>query len=61
MQDAIDFMNEHHTPVDRFWVQRFVERNQAVLGFQKARFFETERHEVSEEDIKRYFEALTIH
>jgi hypothetical protein len=38
-----------------------VERNQTVLGFQKARFIETERDDVSEEEIQRYFEALTIH
>jgi hypothetical protein len=38
-----------------------VERNEAVLSFQKERFLEKERHKVSEEDIKRYFETLTIY
>jgi hypothetical protein len=60
-QGAIDFMNEHHIPGDRFWVRRFLGRNQAVFSFQKERFLGKERHEVSEEDSKRYFEALTTH
>jgi hypothetical protein len=54
-------MNEQHTLEDRFWIKRFVERNQAVLGFQKARFVEKEADDVSKEEIQRYFEALTIH
>jgi hypothetical protein len=58
IQGANDFVNEHHAPEDRFWVKRFVERNQAVVSFQKTRFFEEERHEVSEEDIERHFEEL---
>jgi hypothetical protein len=61
VQDAVDFINEHHTPGGRFWVKQFMEREQAALSFQKARFLKKERHEASEEDIKRYFEALTIH
>jgi hypothetical protein len=60
MQDVIDFMDEHHTSVDRFWMKRFMERNQAVLSFRKARFLEKERHEMPEDDIERYCEALTI-
>jgi hypothetical protein len=54
-------MNKQHTLEDRFWIKRFLERNQAVLGFQKARFVEKERDDMSEEDIQRYFEALTMH
>jgi hypothetical protein len=61
VQEATDFLNERHTLVDRFWVERFIERNQAIASFQKARFLEKERHEVSEKDIKSYFEALAIH
>jgi hypothetical protein len=45
MQDAIDFVIGYYTLADRFWVQPFVERSQAVLSFQKARFLEKGHHE----------------
>jgi hypothetical protein len=61
VQAPIDFVNERRTPVDRLSVKRFVERNRAMIIFQHTRFIEKERHEVSEEYIKRYFEAPTIH
>jgi hypothetical protein len=54
-------MSEKNVQVDGFWVRRFVERNRAILTFQKAKLLEKERHEVSAKDMKRYFEAVSVH
>jgi hypothetical protein len=61
IQDPIDFRSENNVQVDGFWVPRFVERNRAILAFQKAKLLEKERREVSAEDMKRYFEAVSMH
>jgi hypothetical protein len=61
IQDAIDFLNENGVQVDRFGVWRFVDRNSEVFTFQQAISLEKDRHDVSSDDLKRYFEAMMVH
>jgi hypothetical protein len=60
VQDAIDFRHDNRVQVDKFWVRRFVERNSETLALQHARLLKKERHEISEDDLNRYFDAVTI-
>jgi hypothetical protein len=61
IQDAIDFMNHNGLQIDGFWVHRFIKRNGETLRKQTVRLLEKERHEVSEQDIKSYFDAIVLH
>jgi hypothetical protein len=54
-------MHDNQVQVDRFWVRRFVERNSETLTLQQERLLEKEHHETSEDDLNRYFDAVTIH
>jgi hypothetical protein len=53
-------MHDNRVQVDRFWVRRFAERNDETLTLQQARLLEKDRHEISEDDLNRYFHAITI-
>jgi hypothetical protein len=54
-------MNQNGLQIDRFWVYRFIKRNGETLTKQAARSLEKERHEVSEQDIKSYFDAIVLY
>jgi hypothetical protein len=60
VQNVIDFTHDNRVQVDRFWVRRFIERNSETLTFQQARLLEKGRHEISEDDLNRYFNAVAI-
>jgi hypothetical protein len=61
VEDAIQFMSENGVRVDRFWVRRFVERNSEKLAFQQAQLLDKDRHNVQENDVKRYFGEFSAH
>jgi hypothetical protein len=44
--------------VDRFWVRNFVMRYKEQLCFQKARVLEKDRHNVSPEEVRSYFDTV---
>jgi hypothetical protein len=44
--------------VDRFWVRNFVMRHKEQLCFQKARVLEKDRHDVSPDEVRSYFDAV---
>jgi hypothetical protein len=56
--DVIDFLQAKGVTVDRFWVRHFVQRQQKRLCIQKAKLLEKDRHDVSPDDVKRYFDIL---
>jgi hypothetical protein len=50
-------MREASKQVDRFWVNRFVERNAEKLALCQAIFLEADRHDVNPDEIKAYFDC----
>jgi hypothetical protein len=44
--------------VDRFWVRNFVMRPKEQLCFQKARVLEKDRHDVSPDEVRSYFDTV---
>jgi hypothetical protein len=60
IQAAIDFMAQNGTQINRFWINRFVKRNVNVLTIQTANLFEKEQDNVSEEDLRNYFDMVSI-
>jgi hypothetical protein len=60
IQAAIDFMTQNHSQINRFEINRFVKRNNNVLTIQTANLLEKERHQVSEEDLRYYFDTVSI-
>jgi hypothetical protein len=56
--DVIDFLKTKGVAVDRFWVRHFVQRQQERLCAQKAKILDKERHDVSPDDVRRYFQTL---
>jgi hypothetical protein len=54
-------MNQNGLQIDRFWVSRFIKRNRETFTKQTARSLEKERHEISEQDIKSYFDAISLY
>jgi hypothetical protein len=59
-EDAMDFMQDDRVQVERFLVRRFVEPNSETLALQQARILDKGRHEISEDDLNRYFDVVTI-
>jgi hypothetical protein len=60
LQAAIDFMAQNGTQINRFWINRFVKRNNNVLTTQTTNLLEQEGHNVSEEDLPNYFAIVSI-
>jgi hypothetical protein len=60
MSDFIDFLSAEGVTVDRFWVQNFVQRRKQRLCLQMAKVLEEAWHDVSPDDIKQYFETLSV-
>jgi hypothetical protein len=58
---VIDFLSAQGVTVDRFWVRNFVQREKQQLCHQTARVLEKDRGNVSPDDIKQYFETLSVH
>jgi hypothetical protein len=58
VEDVIDYMKESGAQVDRFWVRRFVERNADVLAIRQATLLEEDRHNVSPDDLRNYFDSV---
>jgi hypothetical protein len=48
-------------PVDRFWVNRFVEQKAGTLTLGQATCLEEDRHTVVADDLKRYFDCAANH
>jgi hypothetical protein len=44
--------------VNRFWVRNFVMRHKEQLCFQKARVLEKDRHDVSSDEVRSYFDTV---
>jgi hypothetical protein len=57
--DVIDYLGEKSIVVDRFWVHRFVDRQSQMLAVQRAKCLEKDRHDVSADDIRVYFESIS--
>jgi hypothetical protein len=53
-------MNQNGFQINRFWVYRFIKSNGETLAKQTARLLEKERHEISEQDMKSYFDAIVL-
>jgi membrane carboxypeptidase/penicillin-binding protein len=60
IQAAIDLMAQNGTQINWFWINRFVKRNGNVFTIQTANLLEKERHNVSEEDLRNYFDTMSI-
>jgi hypothetical protein len=46
--------------MNRFWINRFVKRNNNVLTIRPLNLLEKERHNVSEEDLRNYVDTMSI-
>jgi hypothetical protein len=44
--------------VDRFWVRNFVMWHKEEMCFQKARVLEKDRHDISPDEVKNYFDTV---
>jgi hypothetical protein len=44
--------------VDRFWVRNFVMGHKEQMRFQKARVLEKDRHNVSPDEVRNYFDTV---
>jgi hypothetical protein len=44
--------------VDRLWVRNFVMRHKEQLCFQRARVLEKDRHDVSPDEVRSYFDTV---
>jgi hypothetical protein len=60
IQAVVDFMAQNGTQINRFWINRFLKRNNNVLTIQTANLLEKERYNVSEEDLCNYFDTMSI-
>jgi hypothetical protein len=60
IQAMIDFMAQNATQINRFWINRFAKRSNNVLTIQMATRFEKERRNVSEQDLRNYFDTVSI-
>jgi hypothetical protein len=54
----INLIAVQHVNVDRFWVRNFVIRHGEQLCFQKARVLEKNRHNVSPDKVRSYFDTV---
>jgi hypothetical protein len=54
VEDIIDYMREADKQVDRFWVNRFVERNTEKLALRQATFLEASIHKVNSDEVILY-------
>jgi hypothetical protein len=61
VQDIIDFMNHHGQHADRYWVNRFVERNAEALPMHPSAFLDADHHNPTPDDIKRYIMKIEPH
>jgi hypothetical protein len=50
-------MREAGKQVDRFWVNRFVERNAEKLACRQAAFLDADRHNANPDEIRTYFDC----
>jgi hypothetical protein len=57
--DVIDYLGEKSVVTDRFWVYRFVSRHGQMLAVQRVKYLEKDRHDVSADDIRVYFESIS--
>jgi hypothetical protein len=60
IQAVIDFMAQNGTQINRFWINRFVKRNNNVLTIQTTNLLGKERHNVSEEDLRNHSDTVSI-
>jgi hypothetical protein len=58
VEESIEFLGEQGMQVDRSWMTRFVEHNESKLALQETVSIEKERHEISVDDLKRYFPTV---
>jgi hypothetical protein len=58
VSDMINLLAVQDVSVDRFWVRNFVMRHKEQLGFQKARVLEKDRHDVSPNEARSYFDTV---
>jgi hypothetical protein len=54
----INLLAVQNVSVDKFWVRNFVMRHKEQLGFQKARSLENDRHNVSPDEVRSYFDTV---
>jgi hypothetical protein len=58
VSDMINHLAVHDVNVDRLWVRNFVMRHKERLCFQKARVLEKDRHDVSPDEVRSYFDTV---
>jgi hypothetical protein len=56
--DMINLLAVQDVNVDRLWVKNFVMRHKEQLCFQKARVLENDRHDVSPDEVRGYFDTV---
>jgi hypothetical protein len=54
----VDLLAVQDVNVDRFWVRHFVVRHKEQLCFQKAYVLEKDRHDVSPDEVRSYFDTV---
>jgi hypothetical protein len=57
---VIDFLTAEGIAIGRFWVRNFVQRQRQRLCLQTARGLEKDQHDVLPDDIKQYFQTLSV-
>jgi hypothetical protein len=58
VSDMSNILAVQDVNVDRFWVRNFVMRHKEQLYFQKARVLEKDRHDVSPDEVRSYFDTV---
>jgi hypothetical protein len=58
VSDMVSLLAVQEVNVDRFWVRNFVMRHKEQLCFQRARVFEKDRHDVSPDEVRSYFDTV---
>jgi hypothetical protein len=58
VSDMINILAVQDVSIDRFWVRTFVVWHKEQQCFQKARVLEKDRHEVSPEEVRNYFDTV---
>jgi hypothetical protein len=53
-------MAQNGTQINRFWINRSVKRKNNVFTIQTANLLEKERHNISEEDVRNYFDTVLV-
>lgn len=58
VEHVLSFMRESGIQVNRFWINKFMERNTEILTLRQAIFLEQDRDNVTADDLKHYFNHL---